>query len=199
MVRKTVKLSLALLLACVTFTAYSAFAASDTKYEAEDANFGALEVESEAAGFSGKGYVNLKEGPSIEWTVNVPADGKYPIKFGYQLPADFGSKQNTLAVNGTDIGEVDFAISDKFTESAAVKVDLKAGDNKITIKKSWGWVNYDYLTVVGGSAGEAAAATGGDAGAANPKTGDVGLAPYLALAAAAGVVLVATRKKWVKN
>lgn len=272
MIRKIFGVTLSLTMVFLLLAAYSAFAAtSDSIYQAENATIGKLKAESTVKGFSGKGYVNLGDGPSIDFKVNVSKAGTYPLVIHYALPTSWGSKQNNIIVNGKDLGAKNFAVSDKFTDRKAIDIDLNKGDNTVSIKKNWGYIYVDYIKIVGGGDNSTAAASKStdtqaaastttkagvsatvsttdktsttdkasttdnasttdkasttatasttdkastsdksttsaasssattSASTANPKTGDTGVAPYVALIVIAGAGLWFTRKKWVRS
>lgn len=187
MLRKITKLSFIIMVLLAMF-AYSALAA-DAIYQSEDADFGSLVVETEYAGYTGSGYVNLAEGPKIEWKVNAPEAKTYTMIVRYLLPNDFGTKNNNVIVNGTDIGEKTFPTTGTEFKDKEIQVNLQAGDNTIGITKNWGWIFIDYISIVGAGSDSAPAAE------SNPQTGDAGLAPFVLMAAVAGVALVVARRK----
>ena len=134
--------------ATVAALAGSAFAANTPiRLEAESAVLADDHkvVVSEDAKASGGKFVQMKEG-DLEFKVTVPATGYYTLWANYQLPTESGSKIQNLTINGTSSGQISFGTSDDFkTIKGAGKIKLTAGENKIGIVHSWGWVNIDYI------------------------------------------------------
>ena len=123
-------------------------------FEAEAAVLGgAAFVSSIVAGFTGDGFVDYV-GPSgefIEWTVNVPADGQYELRFGYALGA--GNRPLRIDVNGaTANASLAFPATGSWTAWSTVnmRVRLAAGSNTVraTSIGSSG-ANVDQLFVIG--------------------------------------------------
>ena len=133
--------------ATVATLATTAFAANPIRLEAEDAvlaNDHKVVVTEDAKASGGK-FVAMKEG-DLEFKVTVPATGYYTLWANYQLPTESGSKIQNLTINGTSSGQISFGTSDDFkTIKGAGKIKLTAGENKIGIVHSWGWVNIDYI------------------------------------------------------
>lgn len=125
---------------------------SDSKrYEAEDATLtGNASVESSLAGYSGTGYVNQKEGDII-FKTSVPESAKYKIQLRYW--GNNGKKENDLYINGTKLSSISFDATDQWSTIEINNVNLKNGENTISIKKNWGWITLDYIEIVpaGGS------------------------------------------------
>jgi mannan endo-1,4-beta-mannosidase len=197
MIKKVLKLSMVMLLVAMTFTALSAFAA-DKKYEAEDATLTGITAATTAetqmlndvavTGFSGTGYVFMEGEGSVEFTVNIATAGTYEVVLGYQVPKDFGNKNQDIIVNGGEpIYNFVFNENRAFGEISLGEHALNAGANSIKIQKNWGYTMFDYLTVVG--------AGGADE---NPETGDFGVA-YYALAALLATGAVFAVRKFQKN
>ena len=134
--------------ATVATLATTAFAANTPiRLEAEEAvlpNDHKVVVTEDAKASGGK-FVAMKEG-DLEFKVTVPATGYYTLWANYQLPTESGSKIQNLTINGTSSGQISFGTSDDFkTIKGAGKIKLTAGENKIGIVHSWGWVNIDYI------------------------------------------------------
>ncbi|MDE7121119.1 MAG: hypothetical protein K2O42_03055, partial [Oscillospiraceae bacterium] len=107
------------------------------------------QVESSVAGFSGTGYVNLKDNsstiPSATTTVNIDKAGSYALVIGYSAP--YGTKGATIEINGENIGQVTFEESEKFAELNVGKVAFKEGENTIKLNSTWGYTLVDYAEV----------------------------------------------------
>ena len=134
--------------AAVAAFATTAFAASTPiRIEAENAiladDHKVLVIEDAKA--SGRKYVDMKDG-NLEFKVTIPATGYYTLWANYQIPSESTSKIQNLTVNGVSAGQISFGISDDFkTIKGAGKIKLTAGENKIGIVHSWGYVNLDYI------------------------------------------------------
>ncbi len=125
--------------------------AEEVKYEFENGTITgtSTEVVSEIAGFSGDGYVFLKDGgDTITVEVEAPATGMYDINIAYHLPPDFGdSKIQNILINDVTQGQVGFTANDSFSEIGVGTYKLNEGKNTVTIHSSWGWTMFDYLTI----------------------------------------------------
>lgn len=119
---------------------------SDTKrYEAEEGILsGNAAVESILSGFSGTGYVNQKDG-DITLKVVLPESGMYKISFRYSNGNSY--KENDLQVNGMQLSKISFDATDEWKTVEINKINLKSGENTITLKKNWGWINLDYIEI----------------------------------------------------
>lgn len=126
-------------------SASTAVAADPLVFEFEDAVIsGDVTVES-GNGASGGSYLKMTETGTIELTVNVDTAGAYNLIFW--VGGIGGSKQQSLAVNGTSVGVLAIPESEEFASVTVPSVALNAGENIITITKSWGWSTFDYLEV----------------------------------------------------
>jgi len=127
----------------------SAIRAQGAKYEAENAQLtGSLKVESTLAGFSGTGYVSKFEadGDKLTFRFTLAAKQAYDLFIGYAAP--YGDKINIVEINGGR-SEVQFKnLGNNFREVSYGKIRLKAGENLISISKSWGWFLIDYIRIV---------------------------------------------------
>lgn len=118
-----------------------------------EAETGTLQNDAEVAttetGFSGTGYVHLKDNaattPTVTLKFNVEEAGNYELRFGYMAP--FGTKRGTVEVNGEKKGEAIFEECDTFQECSFGKVNFVAGENTVTLQSTWGYTILDYITV----------------------------------------------------
>ncbi|OME51827.1 S-layer protein [Paenibacillus odorifer] len=116
------------------------------RYEAVDAKLDTVIVDQ----YSHVYYFDTA-GDYVEFHVNVPAEGDYPLGFSYA--SDWQAVNRNLIVNDVPQGEVSFAgigTWDKFSElSNLQKVHLNAGDNTITLKASTNdlGIKLQYMTV----------------------------------------------------
>lgn len=122
-------------------------------HEAEDATISRGKVESNHAGFSGRGFVNYDNvaGSSVEWTVTGPGPVDLVVRYANGTTAD---RPMDISVNGTTVSSgLAFAGSGAWTtwRTATVKATLAAGPNKIkaTATTADGGPNVDRLSVRG--------------------------------------------------
>ena len=134
---------------------FSSSAADSVKYEFEDGTLDNssvadttqyAEVATEISGYSGTGYVDIKEG-SASVTVTADKAGMYNLTLRYCLPDDRGSKQENLSINGASQGSLAFSTTGGDFVDMVTTVKLSAGENVVTLSKNWGWILFDYLTV----------------------------------------------------
>ena len=147
-----VLLSCAVTAALAVAVAPSAQAAT-TEYEAEDAAISQGVVESNWAGFTGRGFVNYDNlvGSYVEWTVNsaTAAASDLTLRFAH------GTTQNRamdISVNGTLVSnDLSFAGTGAWTtwQDKTLRANLVAGTNKIRASAATadGGPNLDKLTV----------------------------------------------------
>lgn len=117
------------------------------KYEAEAGTLtGSLTIQSSLAGYSGSGYAGRFENDGDKATINfnLSQAGNFNIYIGYAAP--YGEKINNIIING-NTAEVTFQNSTGFREVLFGKVKLIAGNNSISITKSWGWFLLDYIRI----------------------------------------------------
>ena len=128
--------------------------AAAMKIEAESGTLtGTGGVKTDVAGFSGDGYMYLEDnGDVIDIPVTVDAAGMYTLTICYQN--DFGTdKIQNIVVNDVDQGQMSFPVNPDWSELKFGNVKLNAGENTIRIKGSWGWTNFDYITLEEASMG----------------------------------------------
>lgn len=121
--------------------------ATKKTYEAEDANLldGILVREDSSA--SGGKFLRMEKTGSVIFHVEADRDGRYTIGIGYRSP-DKDNAQRIL-INGKEYApEIGFTASSKWTETEK-NAGLTAGDNTIELRKSWGYMDIDYITVYG--------------------------------------------------
>lgn len=116
-------------------------------YEAENAELldGIAVIDDSTA--SGGKHLQMKDTGSAIFHVNVEQEGQYKLLIGYRSP--HSDKAQRILVNGKEYApEIGFAISPVWTETTKVS-GLKAGANTIELRKSWGQMDIDYVTVHG--------------------------------------------------
>jgi len=122
-------------------------ASAADRYEAE----GAIVDENSVlkvvdANASGGYYVGMKEG-TLTFKVTVSSTGFYTI-WSYYMVDDPNGKIQNLVVNGVSCGQMSYPYTEKFVlVKSSAKVKLAAGENTVSITKSWGWVNLDYIEI----------------------------------------------------
>jgi mannan endo-1,4-beta-mannosidase len=126
------------------------------RYEAEDAALTEVETNNNRAGYSGMGHTTRDSfdatGDQIEFSVNVPADGNYSLAIRYNAG---GNKPNYIDVNGSQVDEPTFpATGNEWETFSFGDVALTSGVNTIAIRKSWGWMDVDYIQLRGAGAVE---------------------------------------------
>ncbi len=104
-------------------------------------------------GWSGDAYVYIdRKDACATVTVTVPEDGLYTLKLAYIQcfgTPDNPNKTQYLLVNGESQGEVLFPFNSGkgWEELTAGYVNLKKGENTISVKSYWGYTFLDYLTL----------------------------------------------------
>lgn len=131
------------------------------KYEAEDATVIPLAADqtkdpasvAEKANASGGKYVAMKKG-EVSFDVTAPKSGKYILKVGYSFVGADESKykEQPLYVNDEKIYSLHFpATSTTSTTFREIEVPvwLNEGSATLRIGCEWGWVDLDYIQLVG--------------------------------------------------
>lgn len=127
-----------LLLTVLLFTAGKLLA---QKYEAENAVLAGGASKQSCASCSGGSAVAQQEG-SLTFTINIPETAFYNFYINASAPGD---KLNIISIDGTS-GDFSVKQSSEYKKVKIVSTHkLSAGQHKIEIKKSWGWITIDYL------------------------------------------------------
>ena len=116
-------------------------------YEAEDGNLldGITLLEDTAA--SGGKFLRMGKTGAVVFRVDVNSDGRYTIGIGYRSPNKDNAQR--ILINGKEYApEIGFPASSKWAEIEK-NAGLTAGTNTIEIRKSWGNMDIDYITVYG--------------------------------------------------
>jgi len=118
------------------------------RIEAEDGTLTGIAIKQDRAGFSGQGYVDGFDAnqDSLELAIEVRTSGLYLLSIAYAAP--LGKKVCDLYANGKFVQGVSLEPSERFVETAGIRIFLKAGPNVIRIGKGWGWFEIDYLVLV---------------------------------------------------
>jgi len=124
-----------------SFTTYSYL--EESRYEAENASLTEnASIETAMPGFSGTGYVSQKEG-DLTFKVVTTEKGKFRMHIRYSNDNNF--KANDLLLNGDHLTTLSLEAAADWEILTIDKIFLNKGENIITIKKNWGWTNYDYI------------------------------------------------------
>ena len=133
----------------ITFTTSGSTTTAGT-YEAEKATLsGDAAVASTIAGYTGTGYVNTNAG-NVSFTIQAAETGYYDVYLNYISSAE---KINYLYVDGVQAAEITFPVVTSWTEIKAAMLKLTAGSHTISIVKSWGYIQLDYLRLTKNSTG----------------------------------------------
>lgn len=119
-------------------------ALSAQKYEAELAVLAGDAAKEACAACSGGHSVAQREG-SLVFTVSFPKEGFYNISLRAAAPS--GEKTNILEIGGNTLN-FKLAQNSQYVTLRLVSAQrFPAGTQKVSILKSWGWINIDYLEV----------------------------------------------------
>lgn len=120
------------------------------RYEAENAVTDGPTFSTSFSGYSGTGsmYFNSDWGTGITFTVNSRQSGSFPLTIRYLIPTGWGSKTNTVLVNGEEIWSPAFTdTGSAWSNFAFGNISLNAGPNTVRIQHSWGWFYVDYIEI----------------------------------------------------
>lgn len=119
--------------------------------QAEEAHQVGTLVRSERPGYSGRGYVAGfdQDGDRIEFEFPASA-GVYEVRIRYR--SSFGEKGFDMTVNKARVSGMFPKTGEVFALHSAGKVELKAGNNTLTIEKGWGYYEIDSVELVPASA-----------------------------------------------
>lgn len=114
-------------------------------YEAEEASYiGNVAAKSDSS-YSGGGYATgwTSDGDACVFDVSVDTADFYDLVF--ISAGSGGKKSNNVYVDGQSAGTLESAA--KLGSSAVERVYLEQGSHKISVEKSWGYINLDNMTV----------------------------------------------------
>lgn len=115
------------------------------KYEAESATLAGGSAVQNLASASGGKIVAQQEG-SLTFSINVSQAGFFDIYINAAAPN--GEKTNIFDVDGSSSNFV-MTQNTAYTKFKVVSSQkLTAGQHQVAIKKSWGWINIDYIEFV---------------------------------------------------
>ena len=123
-------------------------------FEAELASLSGNNNVASEAGASNGAYVQMAANPAdIEFTIdNVPASLTYPVTIShrsYDANAGNGSK-NQYITSSAGGGSIDYVFNPSTTwVQEIIDLPLNTGSNTITISASWGYTEFDYISIDG--------------------------------------------------
>ena len=120
------------------------------RYEAESAVSDGPTISTSYTGYSGTGsrYFNSSGGTGITFTVDSGRAGSFPLTIRYLIPAGWGSKTNTVLVNGETVWSPEFTNTNSaWSDFEFGNISLNAGSNTVRIEHFWGWFYVDYIEV----------------------------------------------------
>ncbi|MCM1006824.1 MAG: glycoside hydrolase [Ruminococcus flavefaciens] len=120
-------------------------AGENERIEFETADItGEVTVEKDASA-SGGSYLKMTESGTISLTFNVETTGMYTLTiYGGGIG---GAKQQNLSINGASQGVLSLPKSSGFEAVSVPAITLNKGENTLLIEKSWGWSQFDYMTI----------------------------------------------------
>lgn len=127
-----------------------------TKYEAESAALTGVTTASEAGASGGAFTTGLDAGTDkLVFTVNTATAGSYPLVLRFRNSCGACEKFQFVKVNAAAEVYTQFiATATGWTDKNYGNISLNAGNNTIEIRSSWGWTEFDYITVGAGGGGD---------------------------------------------
>jgi len=113
--------------------------------EAEDATLVSVTTATNIADYSGSGYVYMAGDGSLTFNVTAPSAGLYHVTL--RVNTSQGAKAQKLFVNDVFFSTVLFPANNTWFDHAAGAATLNAGTNTIQIKKDWGYMYVDRITL----------------------------------------------------
>jgi len=120
------------------------------RYEAENAVSDGPTLSTSFPPYSGTGsrYFNAAAPTGINFTVTSSKAGSYPLTIRYLIPSTWGSKTNTVIVNGAEIWSPAFPNTNStWSDFVFGNISLNAGSNTVRIQHNWGWFYVDYIEI----------------------------------------------------
>lgn len=119
-------------------------------YEAENGKFsGGVAVISNDSASGGKSVGKFESNSSYcQISITVPADAVYDIVIRSKAIGSY--KENDLYADGKKVGTF-VSKPDNFSDYTVCAVTFKKGSHTLTVKKSWGWIELDKITVKTGA------------------------------------------------
>jgi mannan endo-1,4-beta-mannosidase len=122
------------------------FARDKIVLQAEDAQLKGPVPTTQRSGYEGKGYITNFIANDAQATFNFKSPGGfYELMIRYSSPN--ANKGFDFTVNGTRSSEMFLPTKQEFVAHDAGLVDLKDGDNTVTIHRGWGYFDIDSITL----------------------------------------------------
>ena len=86
-----------------------------------------------------------QDGDGVAVTLNVPEAGHYDL-IVRQSSVGGGEKVNDVSANGQQVGDL-VCPPTGWNEGVVEYVWLEAGENTVSVTKSWGWISIDYIAL----------------------------------------------------
>ena len=156
--RKAAIFTIGITVAATLLAPAAPVSAATTTYQAEDATIFHGTVDSDHAGFTGRGFVNgtNEVGSFVQWSVTVAAAGSVSLVFRF-ANGTTTARPMTIAVDGATVATPSFPGTGSWTTwtTATVSTTLAVGTHtvKATATTVNGGPNLDSLTVTDGSGG----------------------------------------------
>lgn len=117
------------------------------KLEAESGTYSGVNISTNNNGYSGTGYLtNFNEASDyVTFTIEAPEEGTYDLEFRYR--SEYGDKYQNLHINGILINRIKFPNNSSFSTFYAGQIELKKGNNTISVYSDWGYIDLDFLEV----------------------------------------------------
>lgn len=112
--------------------------------EAEDAETASgVSVNTEKAGYSGDGYLDISDNASFKLSVDIPSSQYYKITVKHYAGSH---KENPLLFNGLKAMDI-YSEAGDWTETAVNGIFLEKGKNEITLGEGWSWFSLDSVRI----------------------------------------------------
>jgi hypothetical protein len=122
-------------------------------WEAEEATVTGTEDQIEIVEAPDLQIAEMKGAGFIEWTTSIAEAGNYSFSIRTRVPFSTGvDRAQKLVVNGVEVTQ--FPIGNEgneWTDIVIEDVALNAGDNVIRLEPSWGYQDFESVTISGGS------------------------------------------------
>lgn len=138
------KTSIKLLISIILVISTALASIAQTVIEAENATLNGVTISTNAAGYSGTGFVYMAGSGSIIVNISVPEAAFYNLMM--RVSTTMGNKDQDLYLNGTLISTLKFPANAAFFDFNAGNLPLISGNNIIEIKKNWGYMYFDKFT-----------------------------------------------------
>ncbi|HIZ56577.1 MAG TPA: beta-mannosidase [Firmicutes bacterium] len=117
------------------------------RYQLEDGILTDVSLQTDYTGYTGDGAVGNfeKDSSAVLLYLELPEAGFYDVTI--HAAGVFGEKTNTICFNDNATSEFKSPASDTFEPSTLSGIYLEKGINKIEIKKSWGWILLDTISL----------------------------------------------------